>query len=123
MSSEASRRFAEKTPRQTEFGNLRLEIRDQALCVNGSSEWKHLAAQDFQVLWYLIKAKGGVVYTRELVEWLMENAPLENKKNPDYVDAVYATIARLRKSVGEMKNLRVRIPETHKGNGYYLEEF
>lgn len=123
MSSEAIRRFAEKTPRQTEFGNLRLEIRDQALCVNGSSEWKRLGSQEFQILWYLAQAKGGVVHTRELVDWLIENASLENEKSPDYVGIISASIANLRKSMENMKTLRVRIPKARQGHGYHLEEF
>ncbi len=123
MSSEAIRRFAEKTPKQTEFGNMRLEIRDQALCVNGSDEWKHLHAQAFQVLWYLAKADGGVVQTKELADWLNENAPLENQITPDYMNIVGSIIKRLRNVMQDIPSLRVRIANDGPRYGYRLETF
>ena len=123
MSNEAVRRFTDKIPQQAEYGNMRLEIRDQALCVDGSDEWTHLPAQEYQILWYLTKAQGGFVQTAHLAAWLNENSQLENNKSPDYIGIVKTLIKNLRGKMKEMSSLRVRIPVEDGRSGYRLETF
>ena len=104
--SAVMRRFGGHASSAIEVGSLRLELRRQAVTIDGRSI--DLSSLEFRLLRYLVHHAGRVVGQSELAEHVYEA-----EREPDN-NALEALVARLRRKIG------TEVIATRRGQGYVV---
>jgi DNA-binding response OmpR family regulator len=63
------------TARRAEFGPIRLDLLSQTLQVEGSDSVERLTPYEYQMLWVLVRAQGGIVTKSEISDFTLADFP------------------------------------------------
>lgn len=107
-------------PKRPEFGPIWLTLRSRALEVEGSSKWRELDPQEYQIMHLLIHAQGERVLTSTIIEHLYRYQLAKvNEMYREGRNLIQLRILSIRRKLGDLTK-----DVTIKGDrdfGYYLE--
>lgn len=104
------------TDKEPTFGPLSLHLENRTASV-GEKEIK-LTPTEYQILWILVRAQGGVVSEAEIESFLHEHKP-EDRDLP-LTNAIASNVTRVRRKLEEFEGENMTIGNV-KELGYFLE--
>ena len=104
--------------RKAAFGPISLDLDSKTLRIEGTEIREKLEAQEYQILWLLVRAHGNIISETDIITFLYGDMP--DEKDIPLGNTIQVRISDLRGMLEKLTGGTVRIV-THIRTGYSLE--